>query len=102
MKELRADGSQRVLFAVLCRIFCLPVYYEKNTKIKYRTTTLTVVPYGCETWSVTLTVDRRLTVFENRALRKLFGPKRDEVTGQWIRLHNKELYACTPLQVLFG
>ena len=68
----------------------------------YRTTTLTVVPYGCETWSVTLTVDRRLTVFENRALRKLFGPKRDEVTGQWIRLHNKELYACTPLQVLFG
>jgi hypothetical protein len=50
-----------------------------------------VVLYGCETWSLTLREECRLRVFENRVLRRIFGPKRDEVTGEWRRLHNKEL-----------
>jgi hypothetical protein len=47
--------------------------------------------YGCETWSVTLREEHRLRVFENRVLRRIFGPKTDEVTGEWRRLHNEEL-----------
>jgi hypothetical protein len=52
---------------------------------------LLVVLNGCETWSLTLREERRLKVFENRALRRIFGPKRDEVTGEWRKLHNEEL-----------
>ena len=47
--------------------------------------------YGCETWSLTMKEERRLRMFENRVLRRIFGPKRDEVTGQWRKLHNEEL-----------
>ena len=47
--------------------------------------------YGCETWSLTLREEHRLRVFENRVLRRVFGPKRDEVTGEWRKLHNEEL-----------
>jgi len=47
--------------------------------------------YGCETWSLTLSKERRLRVFEKRVLRRIFGPKRDEVTGEWRKLHNEEL-----------
>ena len=47
-----------------------------------------VVLYGCETWSLTFKEERRLRVFENRVLRKVFGPKRDEVTGEWRKLQN--------------
>jgi hypothetical protein len=50
-----------------------------------------VVLYGCETWSLTLREEHRLRVFENRVLRRIFGPKRDEVTGEWRKLHNEEL-----------
>jgi len=65
---------------------------SKNIKIKvYRTIILTVVFYGCETWSLTLREERRLRVFENRVLRGIFGPKRDEVTGEWRKLRNEEL-----------
>ena len=46
---------------------------------------------GCETWSLTLREERRLRVFQNRVLRRVFGPKRDEVTGEWRKLHNEEL-----------
>ena len=52
---------------------------------------LPFVLYGCETWSLTLREERRLRVFENRVLRRIFGPKRDEVTGKWRKLHNEEL-----------
>ena len=56
---------------------------SKKLKIKlYRTIILPVVLYGCETWSLTLREKRRLRVFENRVLRRVFGPKRDEVTGE--------------------
>ena len=50
-----------------------------------------VVLYGCETWSLTLREERKLRVFENMVLRRIFGPRRDEVTGEWRRLHNVEL-----------
>ena len=59
-------------------------------KIKiYRTVILPVVLYGCETWSLTLREERKLRVFENMVLRRIFGPRRDEVTGEWRRLHNE-------------
>jgi hypothetical protein len=51
-----------------------------------------LVLYGCESWSLTLREEHRLRVFENRLLRKIFGPKRDEVTSEWRKLHNKELH----------
>jgi hypothetical protein len=59
----------------------------------YATSILPVVLYGCESWSLTLREECRLRVFENRVLKRIFGPKRDEVRGEWRRLHNKELYA---------
>ena len=70
-----------------------------NIKIKVcRTVILPVVLYGCETWSLTLSEESRLRVFENRALRGIFGSKRDEVTGDWRKLHNEELndLYCSP------
>jgi hypothetical protein len=63
-------------------------------KIKiYRAIILSVVLYGCETWLVTLMEECRLRVFENRVLRRIFGPKRDEVTVGWRGLQNEKLYA---------
>jgi len=65
---------------------------SKNLKIKmYRTIILRVVLYGCETWSLTLREERRLKLFENKVLRRIYGPRRDEVTGDWMRLHNEEI-----------
>jgi hypothetical protein len=58
----------------------------------YKTIILPVVLYGCETWSVTLREEHRLRVFENRVLRRIIGPKRNEVTGEWRKLHNEELH----------
>jgi hypothetical protein len=65
---------------------------SKNLEIKiYRTIILPVVLYGCKTWSLTLREEHRLRVFDNRVLRRVFGPKRDEETGEWRKLHNKEM-----------
>ena len=65
---------------------------SKKLKFKiHRTIILPVVLYGCETWLLTLRDERRLRVFQNRVLRRVFGPKRDEVTGEWRKLHNEEL-----------
>jgi hypothetical protein len=65
-----------------------------NLKIKiYRIIFLLLVVYGCGTWSLTLREERRLRVFENRVLRRIFGPNRNEVIGEWRKLHNEELHA---------
>ena len=72
---------------------------SKYLKIKiYRTIILSVVLYGCKTWSLTLRVERGLRVFENRVLRRVFGPMKDEVTGKWKQLQNEELndLYCSP------
>ena len=65
---------------------------SKNLKIKiYRTIILPVVLYGCETWSLTLREETKLRVFDNMVLMSILGPRKDEVTGEWKRLHNEEL-----------
>ncbi|KAJ4426516.1 hypothetical protein ANN_27330, partial [Periplaneta americana] len=67
---------------------------SKNLKVRiYKTVILPVVLYGCETWTLTLREEHRLRVFENKVLRKIFWAKRDEVTGEWRKLHNTELHA---------
>jgi hypothetical protein len=64
---------------------------SKNLKIRiYKTIILPVVLYGCETWALTLREEHRLRAVENRMLRRIFGPRKDEVTGEWRKLHNEE------------
>jgi hypothetical protein len=66
---------------------------SRNLKVKiHKTIILPVVLYGCGTWSLPLREEHRLRVFENRVLRRIFGPKKDEMTGDWRRLHNGELH----------
>ena len=65
---------------------------SKNLKIKiYRGIILPVILYGCETWSLTLREERKQRAFENKLFMRVYGPKRDEVTGEWRKLHNEEL-----------
>ena len=71
----------------VCVCVCIYIYIHTHT----HTHTHTHILYGCETWSLTLREERRLRVFENRVLRRVFGPKRDEVTGEWRKLHNEDL-----------
>jgi hypothetical protein len=72
---------------VSCRLL------SRNVKVKiYKTIILSAVLHGCETWSLTLREEHRLWVFENRVLRRIFGPKLDEVTGKWRKLHREELH----------
>ena len=81
-EEIKSRLKSGMLAIIRCRIVCLPVSYTKNLKNKInRTIILPVVLYGCETWSLTLREECRLRMFENRVLRRIFGPKRDEVTG---------------------
>ena len=79
---------------------CLCYLCLENTHLlfKWLTIILPVVLYGCETWSLTLREERRLRMFENRMLMRIFGPKRDDVTGEWRKLHNEELndLYCSP------
>ena len=63
----------------------------KTIKIKIYRIIILPVLYGCETWSLTLREERRPRMFENRVLRRTFGPKREEVKGEWRKLHNEEL-----------
>jgi hypothetical protein len=64
---------------------------SKNVNIRiYKTIILPVVLFGHETWFLTLRERNETRVFENRVLRRMFGPKRDEVTGEWRKLHNEE------------
>jgi len=78
-------------------------FVAQNLKIKiYRTIILQVVLHGCETWLLTLREECRLRVFEDRVLRRIFGPKRDEVTMDWRKLHGRNLIICTLHPILFG
>jgi hypothetical protein len=72
---------------------------SKNVKIRICKNIILPVLYGCETWSPTLKEKHKLRVFENRVLRRIFGPKRDGVTGGWRKLYNEELHNCTLHQV---
>jgi hypothetical protein len=65
---------------------------SRNLKVKINKIELPPVLYGCENWPVILREEHRLRVFENRVLRRIFGPKKDEVTGEWMKLHNEELH----------
>jgi len=83
--------SGNACYLSVWNILCYILVY-KYIKIKiYRTVMLPVVLYGCETWWLTLGEERRLRVFENRELRRIFGAKRDEITREWRTLHNEEL-----------
>jgi hypothetical protein len=69
-----------------------PRLLSKNVKIRIcKSIILPVVLYGCETWSLTIREEHRLRVFEIRVLRRIIGPKRDDLTGEWRKLHNEEL-----------
>jgi hypothetical protein len=82
-----------MLAIIQSKIFLSPRLIPKNLKIKiYKTVILPVVLYGCETWSLTLGEEHRLRVFENRVLRKIFGPKRED-DGSWRKLHKDELHS---------
>jgi len=75
----------------------------QNVKNMYRSIILLVVLYVCETWSLTLREERRLRVFENRVLRRIFGPEKDEITRLWRKVHNGELnilYSPNVVQVI--
>jgi hypothetical protein len=74
-----------------------------STNIKnriYGSIIFLVILYGCETWSLILREEHRLRVFENRLLRRIFGPKRDEVTREWRKLHNEELHNLSSLPIV--
>ena len=80
-----------MLAMIRYRIFVVQFPTQKH-KIKiYRIVILPVFLYGYEIWSLTLKEECRLSVFENRVLRKIFSPKRNEVTGKWRKLHNENL-----------
>jgi len=84
----------------LALIGVLPVWLESI--MIYRTIILPDVLYGCETWLLILREERRLRVFESTVLRRIFGPRRVEVTGEWRKLHNEEVMICAAHQILFG
>ena len=77
-------------------------WISKNLKIKiYRTVILFVVLYGCETWSLTSKEEHRLRVSENGVLRRIFGPKRDEIKGEWRKIRIEELNHLYSLRNIF-
>jgi hypothetical protein len=85
-EQIKSGESATTVFRVSSRFLC------QDIQIKiYESIILSVVLYGFETWSLTLTDEHGLRVFENRALKSVFGPKREEVAGGWRTLHNEEL-----------
>jgi hypothetical protein len=91
-----------MLATILFRV-CLPVFSLKTWRLNYKTIILHVVLYEHETWSLTLREEHRLRVFENRMLKRIFGPRKEEVAGCWRRLHSEELhnfYASPNIRVI--
>jgi len=80
-----------LLSIIRCRILCLPVCYLKNADQDIGNYNFVCCVYGCETWSMTLREQRRLMVFENKVLRRIFELKREDITGEGRRLHDEEL-----------
>ena len=85
---IREEIKSRLKSGNVCYHSVQSLSSSSSQKKIYRTVILPVVLYGCETWSVALREERS---FENRVLRRIFGPKRDEVTGDWRKLHSEEL-----------
>ena len=81
-----------------CENFIVPLLSKKLKVNMYKTIVLPVALYACDTWSFTLREEHRLRMYANKVLRKFFGAKRDEITGEWRKLHNAELHAlyCSP------
>ena len=84
-----------LLFGAESSVIQVAVQKLKDQDNLYITIIMPVALYGCETWSLILREERRLRVFENRVLRRVFKPKRDKVTGEWRKLHNelRDLYS---------
>jgi hypothetical protein len=80
-----------MLATIQFKTFCVLVSCVRRQIRIYKTIILPVVLYGCGTWSLTLREEHTVRVFENRVLRRIFGPKRDEVAGGWRKLHKAEL-----------
>ena len=76
---------------IMCTGYSASKFVRMNVDISYRTIIMPVVLYGCGTWSLMLRQERKLGVFESMVIRRIFGPRRDEVKGEWRRLHNEEL-----------
>ena len=97
-EEIKTDWSQEMFDIIRCRIFRLPDCCPKIWKLRSLNYHFACCFYGCETWSLTLRVERTLKVLENRGLRRIFGPKRDDVTGDWRKLHFEKLndLYCSP------
>ena len=97
-----SEFPEGALFSLFLSRFCVHQWFWSNfnfllnfssarNETYLSCTLLKIVLYGCETWSLTLSEEHRLRVFENRVLRRIFGPKRDGITGEWRKLHNEEL-----------
>ena len=90
--HFKSSSSHDICFIYAHLFDFFSSFLSENLNIKiYRITILPAVLYGCETWSLTLREERRLRVYENRVLGRIFGAMRDEVTGEWRKLHNEEL-----------
>jgi hypothetical protein len=93
--KLRGEGIRVIFAAIQCRTFAFSSA-SKNAKIRiYKIIILTVVLFGCETWSLISRKEHRVRMFENRVMRRMFGHKRDEVIGSWRKLHNEDFIICT-------
>jgi hypothetical protein len=95
MHKMAVFSYKRKILSGVVLLTCL---LSRNVNAKIYETIILPVLYGCETLSLTLREEHRLRVFENSVLRRIFGPKRDEVMGEWRKLH----IICTHLQILLG
>ena len=95
--DIRKEIKRRINMENACyysleKILSSHLLFKKLKVNTYKIIILPVVLYGCEIWSPTLREEHRLRVFENNVLRKIFGAKRDEITGEWRKLHNADLH----------